>query len=64
MRQRLYKFYEQWIAFDLHRNNWLKNEIDELMVACIFQVIQTKDWKLVFQIFFHRFAAKRLVYSY
>ena len=37
MRQKLYKYYEQWTATELHRNHLLQNQIDELIVACIFQ---------------------------
>ena len=30
-------------AIDLHKNHWLKSQIDELIVVCIFQGIQTKN---------------------
>ena len=41
--QRLYKYYEQWTEIDLHKYHLLKNQIDELIVVCIFQDIQTKN---------------------
>ena len=37
MRQRLYKYYGQCTTTELHRNHLLQNQIDELIVACIFQ---------------------------
>ena len=43
MRQRLYKYYGQWTAIDLHKNHWLENQIDELIVVCNFPDIQTKN---------------------
>ena len=43
MRQRLYKYCGQWTAIDLHKNHWLKKQIDELIVVCIFQYIQAKN---------------------
>ena len=33
MRQRLYKYYGQWTAIDQHKNHWLKNQIDDLIVV-------------------------------
>ena len=39
----LYKYYGQWTAVDLHKNHWLENQIDELIVVRIFQDIQTKN---------------------
>ena len=41
--QRLRKYYAQWTAIYPHKNHWLENQIDELMVVCIFQDIQTKN---------------------
>ena len=29
-----YVYYRQWRAFVLHRNHWLKNQIDEMIVVC------------------------------
>ena len=43
MCQRLYKYYGQWAAIDIRKNHWLKNQIDELIVVCNFQDIQTKN---------------------
>lgn len=30
----IYVYYIQWGAFVLHRNHWLKNQIDEMIVVC------------------------------
>ena len=43
MRQRLYKYYGPWTAIDQHKNHWLENQIDQLIVVCKFQDIQTKN---------------------
>ena len=39
MHQRLYYYYGQWTTIDLQKNHWFENQIDELMVVCIFQDI-------------------------
>ena len=42
MHQRLNK-YGQWTAIDIQKDHWLKNQIDELIVVCIFQDIYAKN---------------------
>ena len=39
MHQRLYYYYGQWTTIDLQKNHWFENQIDGLMVVCIFQDI-------------------------
>ena len=60
MRQRLYKYYGQQTAVDLHKNHWIKSQIDELIVVCIFKELQTKNLKSFFQTSFNKLAVKRL----
>ena len=56
MCQRLYKCCVQWIA--------VENQIDKLVVVCIFQDNSNKELKIILQIFSHKMEVKRLFYSY
>ena len=38
MGQRLYEYYGQWTAVDLHKNHWLKNQIDEVATNSYWQL--------------------------
>ena len=60
MRQRVYKYYGQQTAVGLHKNHWIKSQIDELIVVCIFKELQTKNLKSFFQTFFNKLSVKRL----
>ena len=43
MCHRLYRYYGQWTAVDIHKNHWLKNQIDQVIIVFNFKDIQAKN---------------------
>ena len=55
---RLYKYYGQWTLIDLHKNYWLENKIDEMIVLCFFYRCSIKYLKIILSNFFQQIGSK------
>lgn len=56
--------YVQLTKADLHMSHLIKNQIDGLIMVCCLLDTYIKNWKLVFQISFHRLVIMTLLGNY